>query len=236
MYVVNFNTLMGLVEYLGVEDDLIKTVLDPNFAKLFKTKAAANTFMKKNVAWDVEHKVITFAYAIKKWKADAADGVVIRIISNKSPLSRKYDGEGPDEVLKWRIEQYKADESSIDYEDYATWPNLYSVFKHLWGVQGYYSSDYKNKHMTFQVRVAKDSKYGEFKRELAKVLPHVTMKDDDGNPILDVFDHYLSEHGNSVSLVITGKDKAKVVGRYSEHVSGSLRDCFDYMCRERYYE
>lgn len=237
-YIIEFKDMLtDLGEFLATDGDGFKFVLVPEHADTFRTKKEAKDFLANNIAWDVPLEIVKLKDASEAWRMQLDDGIIIRTIPCKSPLSRKYSGEGRDEVLKWRIEQRKALEASIDYEDYKTWPDLYEVFDHLWSVQMFRSADYNDAHMSFQVRVARDSKYSNFKRELMKVLKHITYKDADGNLVLHVFDHFLSEGGNSVNLVITGKDTAKVVDRWDDaHVEGSLRECFYYMCRERYYE
>lgn len=239
MFIIKFdNDLFSMTEYLsGSEDaDALGTVLDPNFAKTFETRKAAKSFVKKNVAWDVEFKIVTLKHACTTWNRLAKVGISVRTIPVKSKISRPYNNEGPNEVLKWRIEHAKLPENSVSFEDYKTWPDLHMVFEHLHGLQQYWDTDYTQKFVSFQVCVKRDSKFGTFMRELKKVLKHVTLKDDDSNIILDVFDHYLNEYGNSVSLVIIDDDHWKVAGQWDACIEGTPRECFDYLCRERYYE
>ena len=118
-----------------------------------------------------------------------------------------------------------------------TWPQLYSISKHLWDVEGYHSDDYKEIYTTFSVYTRKDGNFEDFQRELNMVMDKVTYKDDDGFLVMSIFDHFLSEHGNSVSLLIHPKTKqVKVSGRWHKEDFTSLEEAFNYMRRERYYE
>lgn len=239
-YVVTFdNDFLG-PEYFRLQGDRLCTVLVPEKADRFATKKKAKEFIAQYNGTSMSLRVVPYDDAQCEWEDKLEEGVPMREFPIKANLSRPFNGEDANGVLKWWI-QYGKDycehgDGRISYEDYRTWPELYSVCDHIWSKACFVSHDYSETYLSFQIYTRRDGKYGDFKRELMKVLPHVTYVDDDGNKVLPIFDHFLSEHGNSVSLVITGKDKAKVVGRYDSRVEGSLRDCFDYMRRERYYE
>lgn len=83
----------------------------------------------------------------------------------------------------------------------------------------------------------KDGNFEDFQRELNMVMDKITYKDEDGFLVMPIFDHFLSEHGNSVSLFIHPETKqVKVGGRWRKEDFSSLKEAFNYLRRERYYE
>lgn len=222
-----------------VDDTTFDEVYDPRFATQFKTKKEAQEWIDVSSSMKKYSKVVDFAEHLLKYEEWLKSGTVRRSLSciNRT-MSRQYNNESLEEVIDWWIYQKNHDDE-IDFNDYKTWPHLYSISKHLWDVNGYHSSDYKELYVTFEIYTRQDGNFDEFQNELNLVLNKVTYKNEDGYLILPIFDHYLSEHGDSVSLLIHPEtQQVKIEGRYSYHNQefSSLEKAFNYMKRERYYD
>jgi len=222
-----------------VDDTTFDEVYDPRFATQFKTKNEAQEWIDECSSMKKYSKVVDFAEHLLKYEEWVKSGTVRRSLSCINRImSRQYNNESLEEVIDWWIYQKNHDDE-IDFNHYRTWPYLYSISKHLWDVNGYHSSDYKELYVTFEIYTRQDGNFDEFQNELNLVLNKVTYKNEDGYLILPIFDHYLSEHGNSVSLLIHPEtQKVKIEGRYSYHNQefSSLEKAFNYMKRERYYD
>lgn len=151
-------------------------------------------------------------------------------------MSRKYNDESPEEVLKWHVWNQRYGDQHVAYEDYETWPDLHGVFDHLFGVRGFYSDDYSSIAVTASICASRDSNFEDFKRELDVALPYVDYIDEEtGAKIIDIFDHYLSEFGNSVNLLVHKNGQWEVVGS-EEHGPSDPEDVFNFIRAYRYYE
>lgn len=220
-----------------VDGSTFDEVYNPEFATQFKTKKEAQEWIDISSSMKEYSNVVDFNESIQKYEEWVEAGTVRRTLAciNRT-MSRKYNNEPLEEVIDWWI-YAQTNDSEIDYEDYKTWPQLYSISKHLWDVSGYHSRDYKDLYVTFEVYTKQDGTFDDFQRELNLVLDKITYKDEDGFLILPVFDHYLSEGGNSVSLLIHPETKqVKIEGRWYNKEFASLEDAFDCMKSERYYE
>jgi len=188
--------------YIQLSDTHWEESLCPYVATEFKSAVAATKWSKENTTFGEYAVALEPQPEKEKFDEWVKNGMVRRRfdILNKK-LSRKYNGETPEEVLAWRI-SVREDVDAIRYEDYKTWPDLYSVFKHLFNCSSYYSKGEVGKlQHSFSVYTRRDGKLDDFEKELNLILPHVTYLDDDGGKMINVFDHYLSEGGNSMSLV-----------------------------------
>jgi hypothetical protein len=152
-------------------------------------------------------------------------------------MSRPYNGEGLDEVIDWHVYR-KENDSKIKFEHYSTWPELYTLSKHLWEVVEYSDRNLKESYIGFEIHTSRVGVFKEFEEDINRVIDKVTYKDDDGFLIFPVLDHFLCEGGDSVSLLIHPKTgEAKVEGRWVEEIKfSSLEDAFNYLKKERYYQ
>jgi hypothetical protein len=220
-----------------VDSKKFEEVYSPKFATQFETEKEAQEFIDTYSSVAEYSKIVDAATAIEEYDKWVESGTVrgtLRCINTTA--SRPYNGESLDEVIDWWIYQ-KHNDREIKSEHYQTWPNLYSISKHLWEVSAYNNKDYSEKYITFEIKTSKDGNFVEFEAELNKVMNMVTYKDGDGYLIFPIFDHYLSEHGNSVSLLIHPEtNKVKIGGRWKNEDFSSLEEAFNYMKRERYYE
>lgn len=212
------------------EDGSWNEVYSPKNATQFTTAKKATDWGKNNTTFGDYIVAVTYDSAVEKFDQWIADGMIRRSFpALDQKISRKYDPEKDDKyaVLDWRMKSH----DNIRYEDYKTWPYLYSIFNHLWGVQTYMDST-----MSFQIWVKKDSKFENFKEELDLILDKVTYREDN-DIVLSIFDHFCGEGGNFAYLVKHDHDTWSVKTRYSFEVKKkTLEDCFDFMKRERYYE
>lgn len=222
-----------------VDRETFQEVYNPEFASQFKTEKDAAEWVNTYSPMQKYSEVVKLEDALQRYKKFVSGGTVRRTLACiNTSMSRPYAGEPLKEVIDWWEYQRKHD-GEIKFEHYQTWPKLYQLSKHLWDVSGYHSRDYSELYITFEIFTSRQGNFKEFSEELNMVMDKVTYKDEDGYLIFPVFDHFLSEHGNSVSLQIhpeTGR--ARIGGRYywEEGDSDSLEDAFNYMRRERYYE
>ena len=232
----DFNQNVPYFVKLG-DETTFDEIYNPKFATQFKTKREAQQWIDVSSSMKQFSKVVDFEESVQKYEEWFNSGTVRRTLAclNRT-MSRKYNNESLEEVIDWWI-YAQINDDEIDYEDYETWPQLHSMSKHLFDVEGYRSDDYENLYITFQIYTEQDGNFDEFQRELNMILDKVTYKDDDGYLILPIFDHYLSEGGNSASLLIHPEtQKVKIDGRWENEEFSSLEEAFNYMKKERYYE
>jgi hypothetical protein len=208
-------------------------VYDPRFATEFKTQKKALSWAKANTDWVKYIKVVNKSQAVDEYTKWVEQGTIRRIIPKiNKKYSRPYTNESKEEILEWWL-WFIAHDGEVAYEDYQTWPSLYSVFKHLWGVN-YYSDGTQ----TISIYTSKDGDFQTFKDELDLVFDKITYKTDLGFIIFPVFDHYLSEGGNTANLLYDPKtEKVEIQLRYNSLLKfPNLEEAFEYLKRERYYE
>jgi hypothetical protein len=221
-------------EYFGLSKDGSKIIgyHDPNLADKFKTVKDAKVFSSR------------FDYDTKVEKLDKhqkifvnSDYVYRSIPLIDTSMSIKYDADKHTQidVLNFKINHRKRSDKSIRYEDYRTWPELWSVFKHLWSFESYSKNNGAVQMFTCSIRVNKKSDFKEFKEDLELVKPHCTFVSDDGYLVFPIFDHDLSEYGTRYLHYKTDEDCKIVESRWSEYV-GDLKKCFDIMEAKFYYD
>ena len=240
-YIIAHDFDQDILYYVKVENgNTFDEIYNPKFATQFQTQKKAQEWIDVNSSMKSHSKVVDYEESVQTYEQWVKNGTVRRTLAciNRN-MSRKYNNETLKEVIDWWIYCIHNDDE-IDYEDYRTWPELYTLSKHLWNVEGYYLHDYKERYITFQIYTRQDGNFDEFQSELNMVLNKVTHKDVDGYLILPIFDHYLSEHGNSVSLLIHPETQhIKIEGSmysYDDQEFSSLEKAFDYMKKERYYD
>lgn len=237
-YIIKHDFDQDIPYYVRVVDSAtFDEVYNPKFATHFKSKKEAQQWINLNSKFKEYSKVAEYNKSVSDYVEWETGGTVRRTLSciNRK-VSRPYNNESLDEVIVWWIYQ-KHNDDEIDYEDYKTWPKLHSISKYLWDVEGYYSKDHTEIYLTFQLRSLRDGVFCEFQAELNKVIDKVTYKDEDGYMIFPIFDHFLSEHGNSVCLLIHPEtNKVKIGGRWRQNEYNSLEEAFNYIKKERYYE
>lgn len=246
-YVISNQLLDNFVFYcrLNEQDNVMELIWNPDYATKFSSKQKAKDFINKYIPQNgisAREKIVLLKGAktkFNKWVKTIQTGGILNTYNIKSFLSKPYQGENKYKVLQWWIDIHKDDTIDlIDYKHYETWPNLYELFDHIFNVQEYCDTeDYSKKYLSFSIRVNKNSRYQTFKKEIDLILPHITFIDDKNSKIIDIFDRYLSEGGNSVYLHAHTDGKFSVKGRYNTIIEKTiLKKCFEYLKRERYYD
>jgi hypothetical protein len=222
-----------------VDDKTFDEIYDPTSATQFNTKKEAQKWIDTYSSMAEYSKVVETADAIQEYEKWVKSGSIRRTLSCvNTSMSRPYNDEPLDEVIDWWVYATE-NEGEIKYEHYETWPELHEISDYLFGIEHYSNEDYSDTVITFQIYTSRKGKFKQFEFELGKVLDKVTYKDDEGYLIFPIFDHYLSEGGNSVSLMIHPETKkVKIEGRYGWDYDefSSLKEAFEYMKEERYYE
>lgn len=231
VYMTNQFCLLGR-EYMKLEGKFVVGLHNPNLADHFSTMKAAKALQSK-IKYDTkvcELQPELDLFAKTNW-------VYRKIAIMNEDLNVKYDSNTMDKmhVLNWWNKIKRAPESAVSQAVYSSYPNLYSLFKHLCDAQSYYSKDYKNLYHSYHILTPKDGSFKEFKKELSLVLENVTYLTDDGYKVFPIFDNSLSEHGTRY-LYYKSEDDCKLkVSHYTEPKSTSLEECFKEMCRSYYY-
>ena len=223
--------------YLRVMPDFWQQVYDPMAATDFHSEKSAMDWASKNTTMAEYMTAADRASEFASFEAWAKDGY----IRCNHPyvdklLSRKYnkDTDSKADVLKWRVSA-RLNECQVKFVDYQTWPQLHEVFKNIHSLNAYSGTD-DCLDITLALSIATRDELEEFKEEVLLALPYVTVRNEE-YLVLDIFDHFLSEHGNSVRLnVLPDLSKARVVSTYgSEHLSGTLPEAFEYLRKHRWY-
>lgn len=213
-------------------------ILDPHFATVFNQKKQAKDWAKENITFTEYVKVVQSEPEDKKFDEWVQKGMIRRSFNviNKE-ISRKYNNESPEDVLKQLILFQRTDENEYSYKDYATWPNLNSVFEFLFDTESYVSRKNDDDYHTFSIYVKPDSKYKNFEKEIQLIIPHITYFDSDGGKIISIFDRFLSAGGDSACLVANNDGTFSVKGAYFRPLEHkSLEECFGFIKKYRYYE
>lgn len=241
MYLIEHNFSTSDLPYYVrlVDQETFQEVYNPRFASQFKTEEDAASWVSIFSPMQNYSEVVKLENALQRYKKFISGETVRRTLACvNTSMSRPYAGESLREAIEWWEYQKKHDRE-IKFEHYQTWPKLYQLSKHLWDVCSYHGRDYSESFITFQIFTNRQGNFKEFAEELNMVMEKVTYKDEDGYLIFPVFDHFLSEHGNNVSLQVhpeTGK--VRIEGRhYRNGVEfESLEDAFNFIKKERYYE
>lgn len=209
-------------------------------ATKFKTKKTAEKWVSEYTDWKDYTNVIRLTDDMLKEYDEWAK----RMIRRQMP---KLDKSGtwdynpkthtPMDVLEFHINLHE-NEHKVPYDSYTTWPEVYECFEYIHGVNVHTPSNIGDaSSVTYKFSFhPKRSNYDDFKKEFDLVLSlDPTLKDRDGNNIFHIFDHYLCEHGNMVHLVMVDYDNDKFAITGSSSFSGTLRECFDFLVKYRYY-
>ena len=237
MYIIGLQFSEESLYYIRVNENGWDEVYDPSFATQFKSKSGPRIWGKANTTFGEYVKSLKADEEIEKYKKWASEGTVRRSFNlvDKN-MSRKYNNENPLEILNWWYKAKTSDEDLIRYEDYKTWPQLYEVFEHIWECRQVYSNiTHLSLELCFEISSKQDASYEKFKEEF-ELISHLHTFEEDGYKSFPIHDHYLCEGGNKVSLLYKTDTDCKVVGRWQESIRGSLKDCFDYIKKERYRE
>jgi hypothetical protein len=222
-----------------VDNKEFEEIYDPSYATRFKTELEARNWIDTYSSMADHSKIVDTANAISEYQKWAESGTVRRVLSCvNTSMSRPYNNEPLDEVIDWWIYN-RRNNDEIKYEHSKTWPELYKLSNYLLSVTGAYTKNYDDVLITFEIYTSQNGKFEDFENDINRVIDKVTYKDDNGFLIFPIFDHYLSEHGNSVSLLIHPDTKEIKIGthHWCEGVKyKSLEEAFNYMKKERYYE
>lgn len=217
-----------------LENGGFNEVLDINFATKFKTSEEAINWSKKNTTFGEYAKADKESFLRIEFNGWLNSGMLRRTFGQLSVFNRPYNEESPEEVLRWRVGCALSSDAEIQYENYKTWPSLYSVFSHLHAVESYWDDSYTNKSLSFKVYTPKNGKLKNFQYELSLILPYCTYKTNDYYSF-SIFDHELSENDCRRFLYKSEKD-CKIVGRWVEYKKGTLKECFEHMRENFWYE
>jgi hypothetical protein len=206
---------------------------DPSRATAFSTKKEAEEKSKlikfKTAVTELDPQVKKFERTTFKYRE-------MPILNPK--FTTPYDAKTMTrlDVLGWWKKIQRANELEYSSEVYGTYPQIWSLFDYLWDKASYWSKGYKELYHSFQVRTKKDGDYDKFKEELDLVLDDVTYMDGDYK-VLPIFDHELSSW-ETRSLLYKSEDDCKIIsGRFGdEKIKGTLKECFDMMRYQFYYE
>lgn len=219
--------------YLRDCGDFFEEIYDLEQATIFSSKKKAiacvldSTYSSNSEVFLLDDILPEFLL----WKKS---GMVRRNLPKINRLvSRPYNGEGMDEVLKFTSYMFM-NENKVDYDDYCTWPKLREVTKFIFDKECH-SIDGK-REITFSIAVSQDDDdYRLLEDEIKLTIPYITYRVD-GNPHISIFDHTLSEFG-SYYLIYNEIDNSHTIttGAGSILFSGTFEEVFIHIKNHYYY-
>jgi hypothetical protein len=240
MYLLTLDFQQGLPYYIRINDDgSWDEIYNPEFATEFPDAKDAVSWGAKNTTFGEYVKSVDKQEALEFWHKWISEGTVRRHFEPLSNLSRKYDPKKDDKyaVLEWRY-QLQLTGEDVRYEDYKTWPDLFSIFDCLWSVETYYDhKDREKRLVTFQIAVRPETTFQQFQDDLNLILDKITYIDKEGGKKLSIMDHYCGEGGNFACLYLYPDGQAEVGSSYhSMTQKTSLENAFNYIKKHRYYD
>ena len=208
-------------------------IYDLEQATQYDTKKSAQDFINKTRM--AEHSIIVkYDDVISEFLEWKKNGMIRRTIP--LTISSRYNGEGMDDVIKFHLFT-RGHEMAITHEDYMTWPNINKFTKHFGKIIFVDSDDYSELYCSFDIKLNRDDyDFEVFKNELNKLIPYVSYKDAGGRLIFWIMDKDLSEFGTRYLYYNTKEDKHVIYeSRFVEH-KGTLKQLFDIIRKDYYYE
>jgi hypothetical protein len=224
--------------YLRIGSTTADEVYDPSVATQFSSKKEAQEWIERNFSMKEHCEIVKRdreAESFKQWCKEGMLRRVLPLVDQK--VSVKYNGQKKEDVFRWWANYRKQPEGTVAFEAYRSWPSLYEVFTYLHAIQTYASSDYSEKFYSLEICVPSNGKFADFQKEwkFATKELEITHKDEDGNLIVDIFDHYLCEGGNSANLLVHPNGKFSVEERWNSGLKNvTLKEAFEYIRQYRY--
>lgn len=224
--------------YIRLNEQDWQEILNPRMATIFSDKKIALATAKEKTTFAEYAKAVSYTHACRKFDKWVKDGMVRREFNYPDPkLSRLYNDEPANEVLEWWWAIAQVGDFEIQQDHYSSWPDLFELFECLFTVESYYSESNDGTYRTVLMCIHKSTRLETFKRELALIEDRITYVDDNGNKVINIIDHFLSEYGNSVCFLIKQDGTYAIEDQYNEEiVSGTLTNVFKYWQKYRYYE
>lgn len=228
-YIIKHDSTLVPICYVKLADEKsFNETYNPEFATKFSSKKEAQDWVDKCSPMEDRSIVVTYKEEYDRFKEWYDGGMIRGSIACIDPaISRPYNNEKLEDVIDWWINSH---DSYVKQEHYRTWPYLNAMAYHLHGVEVF--RDHGESEVSFSIKTNRDGNFKVFKEELELVINRVTRIDERGFLIFSVFDHYLSENGNSVCLLIHPETKEVEI---SSIKFTSLEKAFEYLKKERYY-
>jgi len=162
-------------EYYIFEDTQIKTTHKPDFATTFPNNKACREAIDKFCAGHLKQdgRVHTLSHHMKRWDVAEENDFFYRTFPLRDEEANiMYDPKKhtKEDVLDWhiRFREKMSTESKMDQEVYNSWPELYSTFKYIFQITGYYSEDRDSDQLLIKpdIRTERDGDFQEFKKEI----------------------------------------------------------------------
>lgn len=216
--------------YLKDDGDHVIETYSPIVATGFTTKKEATEYVTEYTEWKDYSKIIkrtkTLVDEFNEWLV-----TMQRRKIEKIDRSGKHDFDptihGKEEVFDFCLN--RNDKTTRSFESYKTWPSLIKYFSNLIDVVRVEDDQYY-----VQCWFRKDDTYPTFEKEMAYLFNRLDVVE----LTISVLDHHLSEGGDSVAFTIN-RDLTNISleGRFVRDTTyKSLKDCFDFLVEERYYE
>ena len=233
-------------EHFDLCGNKLCSFLDPRMARSFTSPEEAQAFIDENATSPEHYCVQILKEAWLRFETEKAKGFPYRKLQQKNKsLSVFFNNHTPEQVLDWTIAvaQLPNGADDISYEAYESWPQLSAVFKHIHGVEEY-TTDWGDgpRLWTFSITVGTKSKFKDFQKEWKLMMKYKpTLKTEKGDLVVRIFDHFLSEHGNTANLVCHKDGTYTVEEHYffgGREGAGriSLEEAFNYIQQKRWYD
>lgn len=227
----------------------IITVIDPVYATKFADVKQAEQWAEDNIAF-MEDKLIFMEEdqasedIFSQWKTQ--NKTQFRQIGRRDKtLSRFCDTDDPQKILEWHyLKEVHDVDFEVKYEHYKSWPDLFTVFNCIHGLQAYLPFDSDDKVIHGVMAVNKHTDYQTFYNELMlldKYLEYTDIETTESDQdvsvkTIDIFDRYLSAGGNSCKFKYNFEQNVYMITGSQTFESSNLRPVFEFWQANRYYE
>lgn len=233
MYILNLK-LSEIPHYIKVKESTMIESFDPNAATKFCTKEEAMQWGAKHTTLAEYLEAVPFLDAVEKFQMWASSEYICgeRELVN-SEYSRPYNNESKEAVFDWLL-GYKTKSLEVRYEDYKTWPHLWSCFRYIWDLS--VIRDCGENGTTITMGISPDGVFDDFEEELRFALPKITFCTKENKKIISIIDDNLCKGGNSVELHIDAiEEDCEVRHAYGQlQARGTLKEVFEYLRKHRY--
>lgn len=227
-------------EYLGEIDDMIVTYHSPYNAKQFKSKVAAQQWIKDTVSTFEHDKLVIedYDFNVRYYEAATEQGLIYRKVQKRDkthdiPYNKEIHKSI--DVFNWRVEHIR---NNSTYANYSTWPELFTEYECLFHVGGTFDLNINDYLIYVEMCVRPDTKFETFKEEFL-LGDTVNNRVVDEKKVVKIFDRFLSEYGDTLAFHYNLDDNVFEFKRYRTSVEErftSLEKAFDWWKKERYYD
>jgi hypothetical protein len=225
-------------------------VYDPRVATIFPSKKAAQDWANNEPQMSKYLKVETdIVGIIKNFQQWLDSGMVRRHFDAPNDYNTLYypHKNNSMDVLKWNYQHaVQGDDMRVSQKVYESWAHqMFHHFDFIQDFAAYWSNDYREKYISFTIKVGPKSTFGSFKREIDMLLNNFefTHLDDENNLMIEIFENDLHETRHMVLLMEDRENDKWSIQNLRYNFNGSkelervsLERAFEELHRHYYYD